>query len=78
MPKISWTLAVAGLLLCAGAPPRWRPRSNSRFTVDVFGTAQGLPSSAVLAVTQTRDGYLWVGTLAGLARFDGVAVRGVR
>jgi len=39
--------------------------------VDVFGTAEGLPSSAVLAVTQTRDGYLWAGTLAGLARFDG-------
>ena len=46
--------------------------TNRRFTVDVFGTAQGLPSSAVLAVTQTRDGYLWAGTLAGLARFDGV------
>ena len=45
---------------------------SRRFTVDVFGTAQGLPSSAVLAVTQTRDGYLWAGTLAGLARFDGV------
>ena len=40
--------------------------------MDAFGTAQGLPSSAVLAVTQTRDGYLWAGTLAGLARFDGV------
>jgi ligand-binding sensor domain-containing protein/signal transduction histidine kinase len=46
--------------------------TDTRFTVDVFGTAQGLPSSAVLAVTQTRDGYLWAGTLAGLARFDGV------
>jgi ligand-binding sensor domain-containing protein/signal transduction histidine kinase len=44
---------------------------TGRFSVDVFGTAQGLPSSAVLAVTQTRDGYLWAGTLAGLARFDG-------
>ena len=63
--------ATARLLLCAscsvlGAEP------NSRFAVDVFGTAQGLPSSEVLAVTQTRDGYLWAGTLAGLARFDGV------
>jgi ligand-binding sensor domain-containing protein/signal transduction histidine kinase len=45
---------------------------DTRFTVDVFRTAQGLPSSAVLAVTQTRDGYLWAGTPAGLARFDGV------
>ena len=40
--------------------------------MDAFGTAQGLPSSVVLALTQTRDGYLWAGTPAGLARFDGV------
>lgn len=31
----------------------------------------GLPHNTVNAVTQTRDGYLWVGTLEGLARFDG-------
>jgi ligand-binding sensor domain-containing protein/signal transduction histidine kinase len=64
-------LAAAGLLLCAvSSVPA--AEANARFTVDAFGTAQGLPSRAVLAVTQTRDGYLWVGTLAGLARFDGV------
>ena len=33
---------------------------------------QGLPNDSVTAVLQTRDGYLWVGTTAGLARFDGV------
>ena len=32
----------------------------------------GLPDDSVTAVLQTRDGYLWVGTMAGLARFDGV------
>ncbi|MBK9138254.1 MAG: ATP-binding protein [Verrucomicrobia bacterium] len=35
-------------------------------------TEQGLPQNSVRALLQTRDGYLWVGTLAGLARFDGV------
>ncbi|HSP15398.1 MAG TPA: diguanylate cyclase [Thermoanaerobaculia bacterium] len=30
-----------------------------------------LPHSTVLALTQTRDGYLWVGTHEGLARFNG-------
>ena len=71
MPKRSLSLAAAGLMLgaCGSA---LAAEANARFTVDVFGTARGLPSSAVLAVTQTRDGYLWVGTLAGLARFDGV------
>ncbi len=32
----------------------------------------GLPHNYVLAVAQTRDGYLWVGTRGGLARFDGL------
>ena len=32
---------------------------------------QGLPQDAVQAITQTVDGYLWVGTNEGLARFDG-------
>ena len=31
----------------------------------------GLPNNTVQAVVQTRDGYLWVGTQYGLARFDG-------
>ncbi len=32
----------------------------------------GLPSSSVLAIARTRDGYLWLGTPAGLVRFDGL------
>jgi ligand-binding sensor domain-containing protein/two-component sensor histidine kinase len=32
----------------------------------------GLPHTIVQAIAQTRDGYLWVGTREGLARFDGV------
>jgi len=34
--------------------------------------AEGLPSDSVTAICQTRDGFLWVGTTAGLVRFDGV------
>ncbi|MEI6075183.1 MAG: two-component regulator propeller domain-containing protein [Verrucomicrobiota bacterium] len=32
----------------------------------------GLPSARIHEVLQTRDGYLWLATLEGLARFDGV------
>ncbi len=35
-------------------------------------TDDGLPDNAVTAIVQTRDGYLWLGTYGGLARFDGV------
>ncbi len=34
-------------------------------------TDDGLPDNAVAAVLQTRDGYLWLGTYGGLAKFDG-------
>ncbi len=34
-------------------------------------TSQGLPQNSVLALAQTPDGYLWLGTEEGLARFDG-------
>jgi ligand-binding sensor domain-containing protein len=30
-----------------------------------------LPSANVLSLAQTRDGYLWIGTSEGLARFNG-------
>lgn len=33
---------------------------------------QGLPQNTVDAIVQDRDGYLWVATYNGLARFDGV------
>ncbi|HEU5069980.1 MAG TPA: two-component regulator propeller domain-containing protein, partial [Verrucomicrobiae bacterium] len=37
-----------------------------------WGTEAGLPQNTVTAIEQTRDGYLWLGTHDGLARFDGV------
>jgi signal transduction histidine kinase/ligand-binding sensor domain-containing protein len=35
-------------------------------------TDDGLPNNEVTALLQGQDGYLWVGTAVGLARFDGV------
>lgn len=43
-----------------------------QYFFDSFGTDSGLPQPNVTAVVQTHDGYLWVGTEGGLARFDGV------
>ncbi|MFZ2236951.1 MAG: ATP-binding protein [Dokdonella sp.] len=37
-----------------------------------FGVAEGLPSSNVYAMALDQDGYIWIGTNGGLARYDGV------
>ena len=41
------------------------------FSVSSWTTADGLPQSSVAGLARDREGYLWVGTAAGLARFDG-------
>jgi ligand-binding sensor domain-containing protein len=76
MPKNCRVLQFAGLLLCglvsvlsAAAGETGQP--GSRFIVDSWSTREGLPQSSVISVIQTRDGYLWLGTLNGLVRFDG-------
>src|SRR5712691_2373824 len=38
----------------------------------IWQTQPGLPQTAIFAVSQTRDGYLWLGTESGVVRFDGV------
>ena len=40
--------------------------------MDAWTSDNGLPDSSVAAIAQTPDGYLWIGTYNGLARFDGV------
>jgi signal transduction histidine kinase/ligand-binding sensor domain-containing protein len=41
------------------------------FAVSSWAIADGLPQSNVSGLARDREGYLWVGTAAGLARFDG-------
>jgi len=44
----------------------------TQYMHDSWGIEQGLPQNTVHAIIQTRDGYLWLGTQEGLARFDGL------
>jgi signal transduction histidine kinase/ligand-binding sensor domain-containing protein len=45
---------------------------SSQYKTDTWGVDDGLPQNSVCAILQTRDGFLWLGTYGGLARFDGV------
>lgn len=54
-----------GLIFPAFAAP-------PNYFIRTWQVEQGLPQNKVTAVVQSRDGYLWLGTYNGLARFDGV------
>ncbi|MDO8180197.1 MAG: two-component regulator propeller domain-containing protein [Undibacterium sp.] len=45
------------------------PSRNLRF--EQIGVAQGLPQESITSILQDRQGFMWFGTQAGLARFDG-------
>ena len=60
-------LWLACACVLAGVPERPRLR--------IVGAAQGLPSTEIRALARDADGYLWIGTVDGLARHDGAGMR---
>ncbi len=54
------------------ASARTEPPAPKRYLVDAWRSEQGLPQHTATGIAQTSDGYLWVSTLDGLARFDGM------
>lgn len=70
--RLLW-LAVALALLLPGRAGALDPEHGFRqLGVDVWSSLEGLPQNTVQAVLQTSDGYMWIGTQAGIVRFDGV------
>lgn len=47
-------------------------QGESRLLVRQWQSEDGLPGNVVRSVIQSRDGYLWVATAEGVARFDGI------
>ena len=46
-----------------------------RFVIRNWRSEDGLPQNHVTCMARSRQGYLWVGTSVGLARFDGMRFR---
>jgi ligand-binding sensor domain-containing protein/AraC-like DNA-binding protein len=44
----------------------------SHYLLDKWDTVEGIPSSTILSIGQTPDGYLWIASTKGLVRFDGM------
>ncbi len=63
------------LLLTAASQPGVAQHAAlrpSQWVLDNWETTEGLPEATVQTLARTADGYLWLGTEDGLARFDGV------
>ncbi|MHB1050181.1 MAG: ligand-binding sensor domain-containing protein [Bacteroidota bacterium] len=75
--KLSFTYLQL-LILCIGTVHPHHPdadrrqKSITQYTLDIWTTKEGLPQNSVDCITQTNDGYIWMGTQEGLVRFDGV------
>ena len=67
-------MAAAILLAAAGrsALALDSSRTLTQYVHRIWQTQPGLPEASIYSILQTRDGYLWLGTLQGLVRFDGV------
>jgi signal transduction histidine kinase/ligand-binding sensor domain-containing protein/CheY-like chemotaxis protein len=65
--RIAWTICAA--LACASANAQVEPIFRN------LGVADGLPASSIADLMQDREGYLWLATRDGLARYDGVGFR---
>ena len=77
LKRFQTRVLLAGMLCCvvASGATSTTNESETGFVVRSWNTKRGLPQNTVTALLQTRDGYLWVGTKSGLARFDGVRFR---
>lgn len=74
--RISVGLAVfslQGLLALRAAPIA--AAVDCPYVIRTWKMEDGLPGNRIRSALQTQDGYLWVGTFNGLARFDGVGFR---
>ncbi len=70
-----FALAVGAMLLLSwGAFPAWALEPTtplSEYGRQSWMMENGLPQNTVHALAQTPDGFIWLGTEAGLVRFDG-------
>ena len=65
-------LALLLLIVCGPTLALDPSRQLSQYVLDNWQVSEGLPQASALAIARTPDGYLWIATQEGVARFDGV------
>ena len=73
VPGVNWCAIAAVLLGMAASAAALEPSTSlASYERQAWAMENGLPQNTVQALAQTKDGFLWLGTEAGLVRFDGV------
>ena len=65
-------MVAAGLLACVLARSGYAQSQPQKYVATMWQTEQGLPQNTINDIVQDHDGYIWIATQGGLARFDGV------
>lgn len=66
-------LALLWILLLPACPASTLPLDQ--YYLEVWTTREGLPHNTINAITQSTDGYLWLGTWEGAVRYGGLGFR---
>ena len=82
LPEVRYSLPVlvpysastlrTGLAILALQISALAAAAGGEYSHRVWRIEDGLPQNRIRALCQTPDGYLWIGTAEGLARFDGM------
>ncbi|WP_162823733.1 ligand-binding sensor domain-containing diguanylate cyclase [Lysobacter sp. TY2-98] len=64
-------VALLAIVLTLAALPAFAAHSLADDFVEAWTTRDGLPHSTINGIGQTADGYLWLATWEGIARYDG-------
>src|ERR1700735_2600445 len=76
VPAFRAGLCALALSVACGDARGLDPRTSlDGYAKQVWNAESGLPQDSVHAMLQTADGFLWLGTEGGLARFDGYQFR---
>lgn len=69
MIRVKKLLFLVSVFISIGIVPSYLISQNGNFVT--YGLEDGLVMSQIETITQDEEGYLWVGTIAGLSRYDG-------
>ncbi|MBI2838560.1 MAG: hypothetical protein HYX75_09610 [Acidobacteria bacterium] len=74
-PRFAPIAAVALIGCCLGGRTGFAldpEKAVTQYVHDIWSKENGLPHNTIEDIVQTPDGYIWIATLGGLVRFDGV------